>query len=309
MPYLYTHYFTGGLALANMSGGAKSLVLAHPDAYRLGCQGPDVFYFHYMLKPKLSRSDLAPRFHREEVERTLAALLDGALAGGAKLAYFLGYLSHYALDCVAHPYINHRCCSEDHTRFEAHLDSALIRHLGHDLAQLPPYTLFTIGAAALTEIDALVADAAQAAFGERIRGIYQKAWADMVDIQRLIFDPHRLKRPFFAVLERLSGKPRAITGKLFERNVRDGIDYLNLTEDKWCLPWDAEITCYDSFPMLMERAARLSAGFAEAVLGVLEGAPREEALALFGGNSLDSGLPWQETPAFTAVKCVYSHKK
>lgn len=291
-----------------MSDGAKSLVLTHPEAFRLGCQGADVFFFHHMLRPKKSRRQVGAFFHQRNVDTCLAAMLEFSRHGGAALPYFLGYLCHYALDCIAHPYINHRCCNRDHTRFEAHLDSALIRYLGHDLTELPPYMLIGIGEAALREIDAFYAQTARIAFGQEIQGLYEESWRHMVNIQHISYDPRRMKRPFFALLERIAGQPHLITGKLFDRKNADSIDYLNLSKQEWCLPWEEKTVFTDDFPTLMERAAERAAALSDVVYRCHMGAPKEEALAQMGGNSLDTGMDWRENPAFHAVKCVYSHK-
>lgn len=74
MPYLYAHYVTGKMAVQCMDAQAQRAVSAEPEAFFLGCQGADVFFYHHLLrrgfarkKDWLSFSPAAdwPRFFRD----------------------------------------------------------------------------------------------------------------------------------------------------------------------------------------------------------------------------------------------------
>lgn len=103
--------------------GQDALALADPrragamlDRYgawfRLGCQGPDIFYHNQRTRP-LSVL-LGSLIHRRGAGSLAAALLGAATlldpgpSREAWLAYCLGFVSHIPLDRLTHPYIVHR---------------------------------------------------------------------------------------------------------------------------------------------------------------------------------------------------------
>ena len=129
----------------------------------------------------------------------------------------------------------------------------------------------------------------------------------MKRIQKIAYDPRRIKRPFFSALERLMGAPHLVTGKLFENDLTDGIDYLNLTHAPWKLPWDAKKPFTTSFPKMMECAAEETARIADAVFRFLTGGEKAATFAVLRSRRLDTSLDWRENPKFTAVACVYAY--
>ena len=94
-----------GSPLAGSAGEAP-----HPAAawFRLGAQGPDIFYHNQRTKPSgLHYGALA---HRRNygliVEGALRSLLaSGASIGSPESAWLLGFATHAALDRAVHPYI------------------------------------------------------------------------------------------------------------------------------------------------------------------------------------------------------------
>lgn len=282
---------------------------ANAEAFALGCQGPDPFFYAYLPGAKnkfLHR--IANRLHTENVDAFMAAMLRSSKQDPLRLSYFLGYLSHYALDAAAHPYVNHLSCRPDHTRFEAHLDSALLSYLGVKLREHPPDGLLQASEQTVLAIDELLTLCAAESHGLDLAGDFVIAHKHMLRVQRIGFDPSRIKRPLFLLAETFLKKPAYITGKLLETRVTDGIDYLNLKKRPWSLPWDPGAVHTDSFLEIVERAA---VDAAEMALAVVQSGPGDEAEALkiIGARSFDTGLDWRTPAPSVNVRCVYkSHK-
>lgn len=140
-----THILAGEEALRRAAPGAAEAALAAAGGYfRLGCQGPDIFYHNQRTKPSgLHYGSLA---HKREYGRVVAGAL-GALSGDSRRidspagAYLLGMATHAAVDRATHPFIVYfagwqspsipgserfRSC---HPFLERLLDAALLRAL------------------------------------------------------------------------------------------------------------------------------------------------------------------------------------
>ncbi len=104
-----THIIAGEAALREaMPDEAQARLSEHGPAFRLGCQGPDIFYHNQRTKPSgLHYGALAHR-------RSYGRLVAGAVASlpavrsharGEAEAYILGLATHAALDRATHPFI------------------------------------------------------------------------------------------------------------------------------------------------------------------------------------------------------------
>jgi len=104
-----THILAGEEALrrADPEGAAALLASAGPW-FRLGCQGPDIFYHNQRTKPSgLHYGVLAHRRgYGRIVEGAMTVLPARADPGAAQArAYLLGLASHAAIDRATHPFI------------------------------------------------------------------------------------------------------------------------------------------------------------------------------------------------------------
>ncbi|MEG2501022.1 MAG: zinc dependent phospholipase C family protein [Oscillospiraceae bacterium] len=130
LPEAYTHIRTARLALKSAGITCKSKA-----AFEMGANGPDPFFAY---KP-LTRETVPPmkllgeRLHREHCGLFLYTLVVNAKTP-AQQSYAMGFLSHNALDALAHPYIAfltskgqcyHR--AHGHGYYEVALDSKLYK--------------------------------------------------------------------------------------------------------------------------------------------------------------------------------------
>lgn len=101
MPECYTHGYVASQAL--MRSG--NVVQSYP-AFLAGANGPDPFYSYKLWKKEKSPDlpALAKRMHREKTGAFLIALIQLSMTG-VQQSYALGFLTHYAADCIIHPYV------------------------------------------------------------------------------------------------------------------------------------------------------------------------------------------------------------
>lgn len=117
MPEAYTHVRVACAAFA-----AQNAAVPCSAALSAGAGGPDPFYAYQAWR---KRKDyplhaLADQMHNERCGAFLLCLLQHAVTK-AQRQYTLGFLSHYAADCLFHPYVEAQCSSGgDYCRASGH---------------------------------------------------------------------------------------------------------------------------------------------------------------------------------------------
>jgi len=110
MPDMLAHYLVAERAARRLDGTAAArLVTGAWDAYKVGAQGPDVFFYANLLRRR-GRPGLAHLTHRHLMSAAFRSLLDRAVALPADerrvaLAFVAGYAAHLCLDAEAHPWV------------------------------------------------------------------------------------------------------------------------------------------------------------------------------------------------------------
>lgn len=109
MADFFSHDLFGERMLAHLPAAAQSAAAQHPAAYHWGLHGPDPLFFH---KVQFGRPlhKCGNRMHSEKTSELFAAFADAVsrLQGENRLigeAYFYGFVCHYALDSMIHPYV------------------------------------------------------------------------------------------------------------------------------------------------------------------------------------------------------------
>lgn len=112
MPGFTTHYLFGVDAYKRITLASVRNNLTHNhSAYALGLQGPDLF-FYYLPSYLLHKKNLGALAHSSDTGTFFSYLLESRLlftGDSRKLAvadaYLTGFMGHYTLDCMAHPYV------------------------------------------------------------------------------------------------------------------------------------------------------------------------------------------------------------
>lgn len=98
----YTHQILAERILEALPENVRESI-ADPNAYFIGAQGGDVFYFLRVLDGKTE--NLGKYMHNEEICAFFNALCRGAAGNKTAMSYALGYVTHYAADIVFHPFV------------------------------------------------------------------------------------------------------------------------------------------------------------------------------------------------------------
>lgn len=295
MPALITHYLFGEEALnrglfptpegfgASPRPGARDEELR--QAFCLGCQGPDPFFFAVTTPRGAIVRSMGGAMHRErmtdafdELRLGWTRLPEDARAAGQ--AFAAGMLAHYALDRVAHPYVythEFELCDDNpelgdayhevHALIESEVDCGMLdAYRGRSVAGFAPAGVLEASDKVVQVAGALLADVARAVFRIPLRPTdYARALEDMRLCYRAI-EPYE------------SGRTRALG--LLERGLRPHSQLMalahrvelgagNASMNPGRLPWrDPFKTGDDGAPLVSTE------GFAEVFERALSGYPR-----------------------------------
>ncbi len=112
MPDIITHYLFGLNTTQNLKHSPLyPIVKEHRDLFLIGLQGPDFMYYAFH-KQKLAYAYIASKMHTEKTGEFIISSLShlkryqvDSKEFNQLLSYMCGFLCHYILDSIAHPYI------------------------------------------------------------------------------------------------------------------------------------------------------------------------------------------------------------
>jgi hypothetical protein len=111
IPDLLAHYEAAEAAREGLAPGPLAAVLkAEHDAYKVGAQGPDLFFYSHVWPWQRSRADLSTLTHQHHMDAAFHAMLTRAAQAppaerAVMLAFTCGYAAHLCLDAHAHPWV------------------------------------------------------------------------------------------------------------------------------------------------------------------------------------------------------------
>ena len=195
MPDSYAHKYNAKCALDIANYKPRNY-----NAFILGCNGPDVFYYYSKPDPfrKKSLSHLSKKLHNSRTGLFLQNLCRFAQTNAQK-DFCLGWLCHYSLDSVMHPYINYVTTAygspfnieQGHSYFEAALDTAISKQETGYPAAKPEEYLPEIPKMYIDQIITLVKQAVEATYPEENheRGDYMQTYQDFKHLRKLMYAP------------------------------------------------------------------------------------------------------------------------
>lgn len=136
MPTTYTHYRFGCDVLMQLPEQFREQILSYRGLYDIGLHGPDLlFYYRALFKNAVNKTGFA--MHERpgrDFFRTAKSAMDQTSDSGPGLAYLYGFICHFALDSICHPYIEEqvRKTGISHSEIEAELDRELMMANGYN---------------------------------------------------------------------------------------------------------------------------------------------------------------------------------
>lgn len=110
MPGYDTHYLYGINSYRRLpQSNVKRAIYANKGAYTLGLLGPDIF-FYYATEVVAARKNIGSTMHTANTGIFFRHMIEYTASKTGRerdiaTSYLSGFLSHYSLDCICHPYV------------------------------------------------------------------------------------------------------------------------------------------------------------------------------------------------------------
>jgi len=324
VPGFITHYICGEATINELPRDIKDILQNSRQLYNVGCQGPDMFFYYLPGLIKKNVKNLGVCMHKSNIRAFFSNMLDiqNAAADEERLmifSYICGYLTHYALDCNAHPYVYYKSgfrvegdktsqlsYSVRHRSFETAIDVLMLKMMsGEKPADKKLWQLIKAEKSHAMIIANALSTAISEAYG---RHICQKevfsAIRYMVGLTRVLQSKHGRRKKLMELAEDLTIGEHVVSSIIHMQEIKNGKDYLNLKKQPWYMPWDADNEINHSFGEMYSQAVVDGAGLITANFKYLKNSiTKEELLIAIGNRSLASGLDIDQDKAF----CIHGN--
>lgn len=281
MPAVVSHYIMSEKLIDDVREYYPSFKL-NRTAFIWGGNGPDFFFCHRILPWQKGKSynKIGTLIHKMPAENILEYLVaySKRAESDTAMSYALGFISHYAFDSTAHPYIICRAeelaqpkegihTSTCHNDIEANLDVLLYEHF-----YKKPLT--SVSLRTLSPLDAnimnIIADMLH-----RFMVMYSlpiMSRKEIITAQRdwhtglaLLNDKTHFKKNALRLGEKAVKLPPVLSSLVRPSNKKISYDYANTEHKEWQSPFTDEIST-DSFYDLFDKAHTRSIELISAVM-------------------------------------------
>ncbi|MBE5905639.1 MAG: hypothetical protein E7277_02440 [Lachnospiraceae bacterium] len=274
MPGFYTHYLFGAMTFPQLTNArTKSILKNNKAVYTYGLQGPD-FLFYFLPSQILHSGNLGSTMHERRTGCFLNHLINtrnefvSQEERDIAECYILGFIGHYVLDSVAHPYIYDRSgfvfqktqrYYSRHIELETEIDSDLLDYYKHRKpSQFPQYRLLTLTPQQRMVISACLTKALKKTYPEKFlnTGMMRMALSWMRSGTHLFADKNGWKKPMVRHIENRIFGYYPISFMIPTNQGNDFIDPTNILRDSWKNPWKPERSSNETFYEVFERAQK-----------------------------------------------------
>lgn len=326
MPSIYCHYISGVKTLEKIkSEKIRSIVEKHRDVFNLGTQGADIFFYYdsWPFKPSSSPKKLGGRIHTKKVLSFFQSALDYTVDKSGRdrdilLAYLFGYICHYSLDGNVHPFVFYRsgfALSEKdkaeytyyHRRFETALDVLMLsRILGQKPRDVNPSRLIAVNCPSKKTVADMYSFVLGRIYGlEVLSSVIESAISSTVFLQKLLYSKSGLKKRLLESLESLSGNFHLVSSTLHPQTLDEDLDYLNIENSSWSLPWDSHSVRTDSFLDMFEESVTESSQLCEEFYSAVQSNSPIALSKPRWNNSFYTGVDCDQALKFKYFKLIF----
>lgn len=296
MPGFTTHYIFGITTYKRLANNyIKKIITKNISAYKLGLQGPDIFFYYLpglFINPENSlgkimhetRTNLFFENYLNEITNYQDNKLEVAYA------YLSGFLCHYCLDTICHPYIyartnysqsiesskdnNKNIYHANHRSFETLIDSILLdRYTSKKPSEFKKESTINLDNTTKKIITSLLSNCINRTYSNLPKkNLFISSFNIGKETQiKPNFIPKvirfvQLESKFLAKLSANKKMIEQIENRLLKCNLlsslipsddfKDAFDALNISHNVWSSPWEVGITHNDSFLNLTKKALK-----------------------------------------------------
>jgi len=254
MPAAIAHELFGEDILAQL-GEKPYPTRDEQDAFLLGNQGPDPLFYLFVRSSNIEARRMGSTLHREAYAAFIQSMIDflGIIRTeelGVAQAYVAGYLCHYALDSLAHPYIHwfetrlvesgvpgiEDAAPQIHGQIESDLDSYLLwQWKGIDVYGYRPFAdMLEASDRVLRIVDRIYCFAAAGACKVILEpDTFSRAVRSMRRMQRVFYSPRGVKRTLLGKVERIAVHHSLAQAMSHSARIHGVCDWDNRDHGRW----------------------------------------------------------------------------
>jgi len=330
MPDIITHYLFGIDVLKDININYKPIIEEYKVLYFVGCQGPDPFLYNHFtpfLKEK-SGPKIGSLMHKEKTGDFIKAILKELKFKNKNssdfkelFSYFAGFITHFALDSNAHPYIFHVTGVYDknnsdtykyrgkHKSFEMATDTILLKEkLNLESKNYKVHKKILIPETMPRSIVSAFEKTLYSVYGISNGGkLFDNSYKDIKRFWKYSSDPYGIKKKVAKLVDKTINKTgKTVYSTLSYYNcVIENIDYLNKNKNTWTHP------CYEdekyrlSFYDMMENGIKTSLNLLNKSIDYLnDKIDYKEIDKLFKNISYSTGKPWADKTPMKYFNCI-----
>lgn len=284
MASIATHFIFSNDVLRALPADIQELIRKAPDAYFLGAQGPDIFFYdviHLMLTH--DKNNIGSRMHTFKTDHFFAEYLSVLLSPGKNadknipaIAYLYGMLTHYSLDSMIHPFVyymseskdssknkkaNDLCSIENHLQLETNIDEIFFyERFGTGINNVKRKNFMKPSVSEIEAISPVLANAINKTYGYHLKPSYIRGTIKRACICNSLLQNNNngKKRLFSFVEKKLTGASRC-SRLMFDSSLPD-FSCMNEEHNLWRVPLTHKIkydSVYDIYNKALKRANRL----------------------------------------------------
>jgi hypothetical protein len=310
MPDMFAHYLVAEAAAQRTDAGW--LLAGAYDAYKVGAQGPDVFFYSRLVRGRRGRPNLAHLTHRHQMDAAFRSMLGRAAASpagerGAAFAFVAGYAAHLCLDAEAHPWVLYWTgditdgadpaakpeAYRRHGILEASVDVILTRERSDDTAWLRRQRLLRLPPAQATTAATLLSGMMSDVYGVAFTPAEgRSAFRAMEWVYTTMSDPRALATRLLGMVAPAVDKTGVVRTQIYPETPAPAAARLYAGRRDWYNPSLPDEPRTTTFAEILETATAETTRCLEAIAAVADrDAAVDEAVAVIGDRSMLTGLP------------------
>ena len=319
LPGFITHYICGEAVTHELPKEIRDILHNSRQLYNVGCQGPDMFFYYLPGLIKKNMKNLGVDMHKTNVRTFFSNMLDNQNTADNEgrlliFSYICGYLSHYALDCNAHPYVYYNSgfqvkgdktsrlrYSARHRSFETAIDVLMLKIMsGERPASMKLWQLIKADKNHVMVIADVLSKAISGAYSRQIsqKEVFN-AIRYMVNLTRILQSKRGRRKKLMELAENLTIGEHIVSSVIHMQEIMNSEDYLNLKKQPWYMPWDGDNEINHSFGEIYNQAVADGAKLIIKNYFYLKGSiTKDELVDAIGNKSLASGLDIDDDKAF-----------
>ncbi|SEW45102.1 zinc dependent phospholipase C family protein [[Clostridium] fimetarium] len=311
MPSLATHFLFGQDVFKKVDISTKHTIKKGLGAFRLGLQGPDIFFYDLLHSVIAHDKNIGSKMHTQRTDIFFYHYVDYLKDNGLDndeiaTSYLYGMLCHYSLDCASHPFVYYFTNLHDkspegknkslsiHCQFESNIDELLyMDRNGKNICDIKRSKFMEISQKEIDVISPIIAHAISETYkcditANYVRGSIKRG----LKINSLLNNKYGVKKPLIGLIEKPIMGSHIGTSLMFTRKLPSRA-CLNENHEEWHIPFN-NTEMYSSFMDLYNLGMTDAIRFIHMAMDVLD---KKCSISKFsnstGGMSYHTGLNWR----------------